>query len=139
MSTTETGSSPARCVTAPLTSETGYAFTFFTCMKITVLTNAMTAEKPSHSHLASTSTSEFTAERGRTNVLTVPGPSRLPLFCARTYVSTAERNHSSANIAGALSLRMQRMTVTCGVIITWEQKPGNCSRHQHAMRVVIFA
>ena len=115
--TMATGSFPAHCVTAPMTNESDYAFIFFTCMKITVLTSVWNAGKPSHSHPALTSTCEYTAARGRTNALTVSRRLPLHLFCARISVSIAERNHSSANIAGALSPHMQRMIVTCGVFI----------------------
>ena len=43
--TMATGSFPAHCVTAPMTNESDYAFIFFTCMKITVLTSAWNAGK----------------------------------------------------------------------------------------------
>ena len=58
--TTETGSSPAKCVTAHLIRETAYVFTSFMCMITTDLTNARCARKLFPSHLASTNTYECT-------------------------------------------------------------------------------
>ena len=120
--TTDTGSSPAHCVTAPLTSETGYAFISFTCMTITALTVVPCAGKPSPNHQALTSICAYTVATDHTSVLTASKPSQRPLFCARTSVNIAERSHSSASIAGACLLRMRRMMVTCGAIIAKETK-----------------
>lgn len=117
--TKETVNSPFHSVTVLMTSERDCAFTFFTFMKITALTNVPSVVKAFHSHQASTSICGYTVVIGHTNVLTVSGPLLLHQFCARTYVSTAEKNRLSANIAAALSLRMQLMTVTCDGNITY--------------------
>lgn len=114
--TTETGSSPAKCVTAHLIRETACAFTYFMCMITTDLTNARCVRKPSPSHLASTNTYECTAVTDRTSVLTASKASRPPLFCALTFVSIAEKSHLNVDIAGALSPRTRHMIATCDAI-----------------------
>lgn len=111
--TQETGSSHAPFVTAPSTSGIAYVSTCCTCTRSTVLTNARYVVNASLSPPASTNTCEFTAARDRTNVLTASRLSLLLLFCARTYVNTAERSHSSASTVSVHSPRTRRMIVTC--------------------------
>ena len=114
--TTETGSSPAKCVTAHLIRETAYVFTSFMCMITTGLTNARYARKRFPSHLASTNTYECTAVTDRTSVLTASKASRPPLFCVLTFVSIVEKSRLNVDIAGALSPRTRHMIVTCDAI-----------------------
>ena len=114
--TTETGSSPAKFVTAHLIRETAYVFTSFMCTITTDLTNARCARKLFPSHLASTNTYECTAVTDRTSVLTASKASRPPLFCALTFVSIAEKSRLNVDIAGALSPHTRHMIVTCDAI-----------------------
>lgn len=107
----ETESFHVRCVTGPLTSGIASVFTCYMCTRNTALTNVQFAANGSLSHLASTNTWEYTAERDHTNVLTASRPSQLLLFYAHTSVNTAERSPSSVGIVGARSPRMRRMIV----------------------------
>ena len=109
----ETASSPAHCVTALLTSGIVCEFTCCTCMRNTALTSAQCVGNASHSHPVSTSICVCTAVRDRTNVLTASRLLLPLLYCARTYVSTAERSHSSASIVSARSPRTRHMIVMC--------------------------
>ena len=111
--TQETVSSLAPCVTALLTSGIVCEYTCCTCTRNTALTSARCVGNASHNHPASTSICVCIAVRDRINVLTASRLSLPLLYCARTYVSTAERSHSSASIVTARSPRTRHMTVTC--------------------------
>ena len=109
----ETGSSPVRCVTAPLTSGIASVSTFFTCTRNTALTSAQCVVNASLSHPVSTNTCEYTVVKDHTSVRIVSRPSLLLPFYGRTSVSTAGKSPSSAGTVSVHSHHTQHMTATC--------------------------
>ena len=112
--TTATGSSPVPCATAPSTSETDSGSTFSTCTRNTVLTSVANVASGSPNHPVLTSTCECTAVFALTSALTASRHSPPLLSCARIYVNTAARSHSSVAIVGVPLRRTRRMIVTWG-------------------------